>query len=234
MGKKKETLSVYEKSKRPLSVRLQSLVTNTTELANFLGCSVQAVNQYKQGISVPHLEKLIKIADFYNVSVDYLLGITDAPSRDNDIQSVCKFTGLSQNAAIFLNTISTSPSCAEFSQEQTKQSHVPVGVQRYGYTIETTSVLSDLIESKHFHELFNSIELYLISAGVLPEDAYKSVEQDLTVDEYTRFHEWAKGRGLEIIPRENSKDLYLQKACDVLKDICKEMLEHGKHSREKE
>ena len=110
VGKKKEALSVYEKANKPLAARLQKLVANTSELAAFLGCSVQAVNQYKQGTAVPHIEKIVKIAEFYNVSVDYLLGITDAPSRDNDIQSVCGFTGLSQKAVLLLHDLSSSSS----------------------------------------------------------------------------------------------------------------------------
>ena len=110
MGKKKEALNVYEKANKPLATRLQKLVTNTSELATFLGCSVQAVNQYKQGTAVPHIDKIIKIAEFYNVSVDYLLGVTNAPSRDNNIQSVCGFTGLSQKAVLLLHDLSKSSS----------------------------------------------------------------------------------------------------------------------------
>ena len=137
--------------------------------------------------------------------------------------SAAKETGLSDGAITKLRQLSQA---GDHPGER--------GVYRYGYTIETLRVLSELIESNHFHELFNSIGGYLIAAGVLPDEAYKSEEQDLTVEEYSRFYGWAKGRGLEVIPRNDAKELYLQKACDILKDICKEMLEHGKHSREKE
>lgn len=175
----------------------------------------ETVTQWEAGTRDLKTEYTVKLADFFGVTCDEILRGVKSENL-----SVAKETGLSDGAITMLRQLASDP-------------HGPVGVRRYGYTIETTSVLSDLIESKHFHEFFNSIELYLISAGVLPEDAYETVEKDLTVDDYTRFHEWAKGRGLEIIPRESAKDLYLQKACDVLKNICKEMLENGKHSREK-
>jgi transcriptional regulator with XRE-family HTH domain len=66
---------------------------------------VQAVNQYKQGSSKPKTENLIKIADFYWVSVDYLLGFTDVPNRDTNLQSINMMTGLSVGAICKLNRI---------------------------------------------------------------------------------------------------------------------------------
>lgn len=48
-----------------------------------------------EGMSVKYLYYL---ADFYQVTTDYLLGIAKEPRRDESIQAVCKFTGLSANA----------------------------------------------------------------------------------------------------------------------------------------
>lgn len=97
--------SVWDKANSPLSKRLQELVTDPAALATYLGCSVQAVNQYKQGSAKPKTENLIKIADFYWVSVDYLLGFTDVPNRDTNLQSVNMMTGLSVGAICKLNRI---------------------------------------------------------------------------------------------------------------------------------
>ena len=59
-------------------------------------------------------------------------------------------------------------------------------------------------------------------------------EVDIGIEEWKRFMSWADQKGQELIPRDEAKDLYLQKACDAFRDACKEMLENGKHSREKE
>lgn len=178
----------------------------------------ETVTQWEAGTRDLKTEYTVKLADFFGVTCDEILrGIK------SENLSAAKETGLSDGAITKLRQLSQA---GERPGER--------GVYRYGYSIETLSVLSDLIESDYFHELFNNIEMYLISAGVLPDEAYKSEEQDLTVEEYSRFYGWAKGRGLEVIPRKDAKELYLQEACDVLKDICREMLENGKHSREKE
>lgn len=66
-----------------------------TSLARELGISRQAVAQYADGSAQPNAEKLMVIADHFGVSVDWILGRTEAPTRDADTQSVCDFTGLS-------------------------------------------------------------------------------------------------------------------------------------------
>lgn len=49
------------------------------ELAATLNCSVSAISAYEHGRNEPELDMLIGISRHYNVSVDYLLGITDLP-----------------------------------------------------------------------------------------------------------------------------------------------------------
>lgn len=51
-------------------------------------------------------EYLYCLADYYGVSVDYLLGRTDTRSPDADIKAVCEFTGLSEQAVTSLKAYS--------------------------------------------------------------------------------------------------------------------------------
>ena len=98
----------WDKTNCPLAKRLQDEVSDPAKLAAFLGCTVQAVNQYKQGTAFPKTENLIKIAEYYHISLDYLLGFTNIPNRDTSLQSVNAVTGLSVGAIIKLYDISQS------------------------------------------------------------------------------------------------------------------------------
>ena len=50
------------------------------ELANYLNVKQTTYSKYELGkINVP-IEIFIKLADYYDVSVDYLLGLTDDPT----------------------------------------------------------------------------------------------------------------------------------------------------------
>lgn len=48
-------------------------------LADLLGVSPQAYQKYEYGINDPNTDALCKIADFYNVTTDYLLGREEKP-----------------------------------------------------------------------------------------------------------------------------------------------------------
>lgn len=108
MGRKKSPTSemdVAEKLSAPLTQRLNELITDSNELKDFLGCSIQAVNQYKLGTSRPSLENLCKIADFYGVSTDYLLGRAYESTTRPDIKTTCATTGLEESAVDFLESL---------------------------------------------------------------------------------------------------------------------------------
>lgn len=45
-----------------------------TDLARAIGVSAAAVSQWEAGTKTPDLPKLVRLADLFHVSVDYLLG----------------------------------------------------------------------------------------------------------------------------------------------------------------
>ena len=49
------------------------------EVAPVLGVSVGTVSNYEHGIHSPDPDTLMQLADYYGVSVDYLIGSTDCP-----------------------------------------------------------------------------------------------------------------------------------------------------------
>lgn len=49
------------------------------ETADCVGIKLRSYQAYEQGTNEPNIEKLILLADFFDVSLDYLMGRTDAP-----------------------------------------------------------------------------------------------------------------------------------------------------------
>jgi len=49
------------------------------DIANVLNISVMAYYRYEKGVRQPDLPLLISLANFYDVSIDYLVGRTDKP-----------------------------------------------------------------------------------------------------------------------------------------------------------
>lgn len=51
------------------------------QMAEYLNCSQQVYSNYELGQRDIPTDILLKLADFYNVSVDYILGRTDKPNK---------------------------------------------------------------------------------------------------------------------------------------------------------
>lgn len=68
-------------------------------LGEILGVSESAVSQYENGKRQPDQEMLAKIADYFDVSVDYLLGRTDTPKPSLSNSNTIKIPVLGYVAA---------------------------------------------------------------------------------------------------------------------------------------
>ena len=58
----------------------------------------QAVGYYCDGSSSPDWKTLVRLAQHFGVSTDYLLGLSNVSSTKPEIKDVCKYTGLSERA----------------------------------------------------------------------------------------------------------------------------------------
>ena len=66
----------------------QSKDLSQSEFAKQIRISKSAVNMYERGEREPNFETLEKIADYFNVDLDYLLGKTDCKNRNHIVLPV--------------------------------------------------------------------------------------------------------------------------------------------------
>ena len=50
-------------------------------IAEFIGVAERQYQDYEYGKHKPNYEYVVKLAEYFNVSTDYLLGLTDCPDR---------------------------------------------------------------------------------------------------------------------------------------------------------
>jgi transcriptional regulator with XRE-family HTH domain len=78
------------------------------ELADYLGLKArQSVSAYCDGSGQPSWENIAKIAEYFSVSTDWLLGVTNIESVERNIQVAASTLGISGKAAENLARIST-------------------------------------------------------------------------------------------------------------------------------
>ena len=68
------------------------------ELADSLGVKRETVNQWEKGTRQIKADAIKKLAQHFNTSADFLLGLTGANTGDKNLQFVCDYTGLSENS----------------------------------------------------------------------------------------------------------------------------------------
>jgi len=190
---------------------------NQSQLADKLCVSRGSISFYENGDRIPDIEFLCKVSEYFDVSADWLLGLSDVKSLDVDIKGISEKTGLSEKAATKLKQLNSDS----------------VGNIAKGYTVTSNSILDDLICSDLFLLFLGELGFYFIYGGGLPSEAYTREAQELSIAEINRFYEWANNQGLAVIARKDVSEMYLQKACDILKKIAKQCLEEQVESLRK-
>ena len=77
--------------------RLKSLRKEThtkqSQISALLGFGPSAISNYETGRNEPSLNELIKIADYFNVSTDYLVGHSEMKNNNckNTLSDFCKY-----------------------------------------------------------------------------------------------------------------------------------------------
>lgn len=87
--------------------RLRELITEDgtklREMAKKLGTSIGVLSDWQNGNKIPRGDSIVKLATYFGVTSDYLLGLSDARSVNASIAAAVKETGLSEKAISVLS-----------------------------------------------------------------------------------------------------------------------------------
>jgi len=72
--------------------------------AKTLGMSSPTIGFYENGNRLPNASDLLRIATIYGVSADWLLGLSEVKAPDATVQSVCAYTGLTEESIDILHS----------------------------------------------------------------------------------------------------------------------------------
>ena len=113
-------------------------------VANDLGITRASLEYYEKGMRMPDIEKLNMLADYYNVSADYLLGRTDVRCTDRSLHSVSEAAGITEKAAENLCELGKKyVSVSMFLEDENAD--------------ELFKMLNEVIMSKFSYRYFNSV-----------------------------------------------------------------------------
>ena len=98
-------IPIWYKKNRIVELRKESGY-NQTQVSEKIGCVLKTYQNYEQGHNYPTLEYASKLANLYNVSIDYLLGRSDC--RNIEDSYISEKTGLNDNAIQTLKSLKST------------------------------------------------------------------------------------------------------------------------------
>ena len=133
--------------------------------ADEMGIKRETLRNWELGKREPKTKDIIKLSNYYGVSSDYLLGLSDIKSTEKNIQTACEVTGLAESAIESLRS--------------SELRLIPSGVE----TINT------ILENREFINIVESLSTYLwghsyrVKTDVPAEHTYSG----MTGAEWERF-----------------------------------------------
>ncbi len=162
----------------------------------------QAVSMWLRGNS-PDIKTVPIIADFFGVSVDYLITDTDVRTTDTNLKAVCNYTGLSESAVEVLHQIKTRGEQDEASKAQ---------------SLLIFEAISSLFSSEGSKEFIKNLTMYRNSDFI---NAKITIEQDPMK---------SSGKNIEFaLPYESVNSIVLLQIQDFVKSLKNEKSDGGKH-----
>ena len=89
------------------------------DVADALGVSRQSIGYYMDGTNQPTIENLLKLSDYFNVSVEYMVGRDSSRFREIELRDISDFTGLTDEALSIIFGLRISS--YDFAEEKAKE-----------------------------------------------------------------------------------------------------------------
>jgi transcriptional regulator with XRE-family HTH domain len=187
--------------------RFRELCNASTQdiLAMKFDVTKNTFRQWINGYSTPTVDKLIKLSEYFGVSTDYLLGLSDTKSPNAEIQTVINATGLTEEAVIELTSM---PVIKGYYSDESRNNK-----NRQHETMRYREIINLLLTSEHGKRALTRLAYYFI--GQIPKNAPEYVPLPAAPGE--DFESWLSS--ISIIPRE----LICNCALELVKDEFKEM-----------
>lgn len=167
------------------------------QIADKVQCDTSSITKYYNGDRYPKTDVIIKLAKLFNVSTDYLLGVTDVATTDKDLKFVCDYTGLDEKSINFFHFNNSIKEMTNFNEE-------------------AIEFLQFLISKIHYTPSF-SMNIYDVRANttVLVEAYEKSIKKRengfafLSEDEIADFNNLSNDEKIQFLLNDKDSEVEL-------------------------
>ena len=130
------------------------------DLSEYCNVTLQAVGKWVNGESVPDALAAASVANFFNVSSDYILGLSDNKTTNAELSAFCKYSGISDWALSLIKE-----SAAAFPEEYSEE--------------EYRAVLNDLLADPNFARMM--YQLIKLKKMTMDQEQTASEQTDINI-----------------------------------------------------
>lgn len=172
------------------------------DVADAIGVKRETVRNWENGTRQIKAPDLVKLARHFEVSSDYLLGLSDVKSMDPTAQTACEYTGLTETSIELLHAVSIehkfdeSMPAIDYCFESPSFFELTNSIGRIGTGLLNLDALCNLVEKNHDtkHE-----SLLIDTYGAIKTEKTIALESlDATLEELFEYKKDC-ARALEII-----------------------------------
>lgn len=185
---------------------MDSREVNQQKLADFIGVTRQAVSAYTLGISLPDIEKFEKIACFFDVSTEYLLGRTNVMELNIEKQAISHTLQLSEGAIDRILSLQK-----KFRLEQNLENDWKLTAKR---DEPLSEIFDRWLRFVDLEELISNVYSSVLAAANAQESGYFPEDYKLDEDEKNAVYNLKQNGYITITPTEQI-DLYEQRATKI-------------------
>lgn len=179
------------------SVRLRELIKekNVTqqEISEKITASRQALNKWVNGETIPDILAAAELADYFEVSLDYLTGRGTTKSSNEDITITRNVTGLTEEAINKLQLINNNKEM--YTPERINFIHPEFesGLGYYVFNVPSAiDIISNLIESHIFEILIGDIQVYCAMSHknnsiLIDKEEYEEIKNNPILSTYNYY-----------------------------------------------
>lgn len=153
------------------------------ELADAIGITRQSLSRYEIAARTINVDVLGALAQHFNVTTDYLLGLSDVKSTEQDMKIACKMTGLSEKAIENIKFIIDFPSLIPAINEIDKKTFYLIsqdGWKDGEDDKKRVKVINSLFETPLFFILLDNLSSAMIEMESLKSDI-KQMETEIDI-----------------------------------------------------
>ena len=145
---------------KKIGERINTLIaehdTSQKALADHLEIKPNIVSDWCHGKRTPNTEQIVRIADYFNVSADYLLCRTKNKPADFKLQAICEYTGLDEKAANILHTFATEEFGYRYVERPNSSCEIEGIEIDKEFNENAMSFINGLITNDKFHRIINN------------------------------------------------------------------------------